>query len=310
MGNKNSWFKHYNTSSEGQSFELLWAEQDYEAIAFFWWLLEQVSKFESESDRGTCVLSYRILKRKLGWNHSRSARVLSKIGSSFQVKIEPQSDPDLFKVFVPKWSELQENRGGKRDAKPEQKPDRRKKREVRGKNKEIERERFDQVFGLYPIKLEGQKAFERFLEQIETDQDFADLLKSVPNYVAYLSKPENSWRAPKQSFETYLGTKQSGFFWRQWINSDAGTNTLNPASKLESKDWYGTADRIWNLCNIHSYSLSPTMRELLGADLVAVVKASGELYELRSQKKDDFAIKGFAARLKAAHEALSQQAVS
>lgn len=226
MGNKNSWFKHYNSSSEGQSFELLWASQDYETIAFFWWLLEQVSKLESENDRGTCLLSYPILKRKLGWNRSRSVRVLSKIALSFQVKIEPQSDDKVFKVFIPKWLELQENRGGKREAKEEQKPHRRKKREVRGKKREIDIEKYNQAISLFPIKTEGELAKDRFAEQIDSDEKFNDLIQSLKNYVSYLQRPENSWRAPKQSFETYLGTKSSGFFWRQWINSDSGASII------------------------------------------------------------------------------------
>ena len=133
MAGKNSWFKHYNTASDGCSMELLWAEQDYETIAFFWRINEWVSKFEDENNRGTCQLSLSLLRRKLGWNRSRSVRVLSKISSRFKMNCELHSDGETVLVSVPNWLELQENRGGKREAKPEQKPDRgrgrRKKRE-------------------------------------------------------------------------------------------------------------------------------------------------------------------------------------
>lgn len=118
--------------------ELLWAEQDYETIAFFWRLNEWVSKFESENKRGTCQISLSLLKRKLGWNRSRSLRVLGKINSSFQMKTELQSDNETVLVFTPNWLELQENRGGKNRAKTKQKRHRGKKREERGEKENSE----------------------------------------------------------------------------------------------------------------------------------------------------------------------------
>jgi hypothetical protein len=303
MAIKNSWFKHYNTSSDGQSFELLWAAQDYEAIAFFWWLLEQVSRFESLEERGKCTLSYSLLKRKLGWNAQRSARVLSKIASSFQVKIEPCSDKELFQVSIPNWLKLQENRGGKTLSKKEQNPERSKKREVRGKKKEIDYEKFQRAFELFPIQIKGPKAEERFAEQIQTDDDFADLLTSLQNYVAYLSRPENSWRAPKQSFETFLGTKNSGYFWRTWIKP---VTTQIPSQPTQKKtDWTHEAQIIFQACKTHGFS-AKAIEPVVGTERVNLLRKAGGAHSLGQMPDNQFTIKELAGKLKAAAELLAQ----
>lgn len=80
------------------------------------------------------------------------------------------------------------------------------------------RERFDRAFAEYPLRVKGGKALERFREQIRTDADFEALLRSLSNYRSMLAHPEHAWRKPKQSFEAYLGTRASGFFWKDWVD--------------------------------------------------------------------------------------------
>lgn len=131
------WFKHYNTASEGQSFELLISAKDYETAFIYWWLLEQVSKFEdtsNEENRGKITLNFSHFKRKLGLNRQRTVRVLSQIAKSFVLKVDVNLD-ETISVFVPNWLELQENRGGKKEAKPKQKMSK-KTEESRGENQE------------------------------------------------------------------------------------------------------------------------------------------------------------------------------
>jgi hypothetical protein len=133
------WFKHYNTASEGQSFELLISEKDFETAFIYWWLLEQISKFEdteTEENRGKVTLNFSYFKRKLGLNFQRTERVLQKIAKTFNLEITINLDKTV-EVFSPKWLELQENRGGKREANPKQKNGK-KRQEVRGENKDIE----------------------------------------------------------------------------------------------------------------------------------------------------------------------------
>ena len=58
-------------------------------------------------------------------------------------------------------------------------------------------------------------AKERFKAQIKTEEDLANLRQSLGNYRKFLDA--NDWRKPKQTFATYLGTKSTGFFWRDYI---------------------------------------------------------------------------------------------
>ena len=137
------WFKHYNEASEGHSISELLSEKDYESIAIYWWLLEQVSRFEQPESRGEVTLKFSYFRMKLGQNQQRFTKVLSKIGQTFKIKVEINLD-ETVTLSIPNWLELQENRGGKREpndlAKTEQKTTelRSKKLEVRSKKKEEE----------------------------------------------------------------------------------------------------------------------------------------------------------------------------
>jgi len=130
---KNKWFKHYNSSHQGQTILELWNQKNGpEAIAFYWTILEFVSLYEEEEKRGFWEGNLSIFKAKLGMNRQRSRKLLEKIGETFEIEISWKSS-ESFQLFIPKWLELQELRGGKREAKKEQNPDRSKKREVRSK---------------------------------------------------------------------------------------------------------------------------------------------------------------------------------
>lgn len=83
---------------------------------------------------------------------------------------------------------------------------------------------FDLFAKRYP-KPPGPDANARFRAQIKTEQDATDLATAIVHYLAMLALPENDWRSPKQTFAAFLGTKRSGFFWRDFIN---------PASALPS----------------------------------------------------------------------------
>lgn len=97
---------------------------------------------------------------------------------------------------------------------------------------------FEAAYALYPKRIKGPKAEERFHEQIKSQQDFDDLLASLRHYVAMLALPENSYRQPKGTFEAFLGTKTSGFFWRDFI---APESCLPSTQKGSIESW---ADRM------------------------------------------------------------------
>lgn len=77
---------------------------------------------------------------------------------------------------------------------------------------------FENAYGNYLVKVKGQNAEKNFNAQIKTMMDYQQLLNSMVNYKKYLAIKENSWRRPKQTFAAYLGTKSSGYFWRDWID--------------------------------------------------------------------------------------------
>jgi hypothetical protein len=82
---------------------------------------------------------------------------------------------------------------------------------------------FDRALELFKsriVKLKGPNAEKRFNEQIKNQADFDNLLASIDNYAKHLK--ETHWKKPKQSFETYLGTATSGYYWREFIEADSG----------------------------------------------------------------------------------------
>lgn len=139
---KNAWFKHYNIAHEGHLIGNLIASQQYDAIALWWVVLEFVSKFETAEERGKCTVPLARIARAINMKPSRCERLLLHISlvSSQDLQVEIDSKPERNVSFLLRnWLELQENRGGKREAKKEQKGDRGKKEEVRSKiqNKEV-----------------------------------------------------------------------------------------------------------------------------------------------------------------------------
>lgn len=82
---------------------------------------------------------------------------------------------------------------------------------------------FEAVYSEYkklPGVKKGSKAEQRFEEQIKTEDEFKSLEAAIQNYAAFLSLPENSWRRAKTTFETFLGSKSSGYFWRDFIQNE------------------------------------------------------------------------------------------
>lgn len=188
------WFKHYNTASEGQSFELLISEKDFETAFIYWWLLEQISKFEDSENpenRGRVTLNFSYFKRKLGLNFQRTDRVLTKIAKTFNLEIKRNLDQTV-EVFAPKWLELQENRGGKREAKLEQKNSKNR-QEVRGKNKEVEVETkpTPNPIVLDRLKFEHSPEKQKFVNVLDEIGLAKKFRLKMPELMEYFESPEN-----------------------------------------------------------------------------------------------------------------------
>lgn len=72
-------------------------------------------------------------------------------------------------------------------------------------------------YKLLPGVQKGPKAERRFEEQITSEEELGRLIAAIQHYRTFLSWPENSWRKPKTTFETFLGSKSSGSFWRDFV---------------------------------------------------------------------------------------------
>lgn len=68
---------------------------------------------------------------------------------------------------------------------------------------------------LFPGAVVGGKAKDRFCLQIRSIEEVDQLSAAMKNYRTLLDA--EGWRKPKTSFENFLGTKRSGFFWRDYI---------------------------------------------------------------------------------------------
>lgn len=84
----------------------------------------------------------------------------------------------------------------------------------------------------FPNVTKGPKAEERFKKQIRSPETEHQLLAAIENYSRYLKLPDNDWRRPKTSFETFLGTTRSGEFWTEYV-----VWQLAWGSPKDSTDW-------------------------------------------------------------------------
>lgn len=216
------WFKHYNTASDGHSLQQLISEKDYESIAIYWWILEQLSKFEDRNEvesSGKITLKFSYFKMKLGQNRQRITKVLLKIAQTFKIEVLINFDESVT-VFVPKWLELQETRGGKREAKIQQSFSK-EGTEVRDKSKEIRIKElrikntdafdFESAYILYPLKKGKSNGFKTLAKTIKTENDLELLKQAIGNYKkeTEINKTESKWI---KHFSTFVNE------WRDWID--------------------------------------------------------------------------------------------
>lgn len=131
---KNKWFKHYNTAHEGQLIGDLIVSGKHEAALLVYMIMELISRFEDENERGKASVPIERIARGMNMKPSKIDRLIAEISSVSRSDLVCEVDEELprNRVFVMrKWLELQETRGGKREAKKEQNTDRSKKLEVR-----------------------------------------------------------------------------------------------------------------------------------------------------------------------------------
>jgi hypothetical protein len=181
-----------------------------------------------------------------------------------------------------------------KDKEKEKDKDKEKEKENREKIKTEVFQKLQEIYeNYYPRKIGKTKGLEKLVKEVSLEE-VPNFNKAVFNYVAECKRQETP-----QNFIKHFSTFATE--WKDWIEFNPPLEVVNQRPQANG-DWVNLANRIWNLCATLGYSLSEKMRAELGPEVVELIKASGNLYELRSQKRDDYALKAFAARLKAAHE--------
>lgn len=120
--NINWYFKHSNTAHEGRSIQDCLDMGKPELIAYYWIILELVSRYETFEDRGKLQISKASLMRILRKKAKTVQECMNNLCTLFSIEVEEIPD-GFYSIRVPKWLELQETRGGKKRAKKEQKND-------------------------------------------------------------------------------------------------------------------------------------------------------------------------------------------
>jgi hypothetical protein len=219
---KNTWFKHYNTASEGHTLRTLLDNGDLEAYAMFWVLHELISKFENNDARGKVTLAWRTLARAMNWKPSKCVRVLVRISAVSQLQFIHDMDgkPEgNVTVLSPNWLELQENRGGKREANNEQKKSK-KPIEVRSKKKDVyPRVELEKLFELYPKRkgsTEKEVGLERLSRIVDSPEAFQQVKTAIENYAAHCKADGKIGTEFVSMFSTFVGRKK---LWLEWAEA-------------------------------------------------------------------------------------------
>lgn len=89
----------------------------------------------------------------------------------------------------------------------------------------------------------GSQAVDRFMSQIKNTEDVSDFEQSIVHYRKVLDS--NEWRHPKTTFATYLGTKSSGFFWREFITMPKLADPKKPGSAPKGPNYSEMAKEVY-----------------------------------------------------------------
>jgi hypothetical protein len=102
---------------------------------------------------------------------------------------------------------------------------------------------FDRASALYrevfPGTTTGTNAKKRWAEQVRHPDQALAVIAAIGHYRAFLEHPSNSWRKPKTSFETFLGTKSSGFFWQDFRDLPEMPPAASAEADLSDIPWTG-----------------------------------------------------------------------
>lgn len=228
---KMKWFRHYTNASKGESIQRLMGHFD-KARAYGLYFL--FTEYFADKWDGCSEPFFIVFKNELSSFLGLKQNKLDSFLKCFEneTKMNWKQNGNLLEIYFPKLQEIldknalpESGRRALRALNPSGEEKRREENIQKGeKICEIARQENEDWFAsakekyktFFPKTTPGPKAKERFFEQIKTVEEFEKLNISLANYSEFLKT--NPWRNPKQTFETFLGTKKSGYFWRDFID--------------------------------------------------------------------------------------------
>lgn len=230
---------------EGQFIGDLIAEKRYDAVTLVFAIMELISRYEDQNNRGFASVPIERIARLVNMKPSRIDRLLTHISlvSRSDLKCETDEKQPRNRVFLMRnWLKLQETRGGKREAKTEQNVGRSKKEEVRSKileKKYIKKEtvanapetvfNLDELYQLYPLKKGKAIGLEKLKRVIKSQKDFDDFKLAILRYIEDIKSKGTEARFIKQ-FSTFVGSEKVQP-WKDWLDEDAGIGLIPKAER-------------------------------------------------------------------------------
>ena len=222
-------FKHFTDAHRGKSLQLLrrkFSRGDHglKAVGIYWTLVELCAeKMEKSRDEeftdAHCnfEFSLKYLRDTLGTHQTKNCVMYLQCLHDVCL-MSVQCSDDVCTIYMPKLLEcIDRDSNRTRTGRALDAP--KIKNKIKIKNIKADPPLFsiEDAFANYPIGIKGPGAETRFKSQIKSQEQYDQLVLSIENYKWFLALPQNNFRPAKQSWSSYLGSKSSGFFWRDFI---------------------------------------------------------------------------------------------
>lgn len=227
------WFKHYSNACESEKLNKLMDKYGLEGLARYWLLVELLAR-KWDGNEPKFNLHLRTLARQLRYYRLTMAKQWLDNGQRLGL-YNFHCEGNACTIYFPKLLEIRDNHVKNLQVKSKKVSSREEKEKSKEKSIHRKQSKYDYAHALLIFKntvitSEGSNAQRRFNDQVKSQKIYALLCKAIENYAIHLKN--NTWKTPKQSFETFLGTERSGFYWREFINENTGE------TKFKNEDNY------------------------------------------------------------------------
>lgn len=215
--------KHFTDAHRGKSLLAVRRELGMAGIGMYWTLVElcgeKLEKLATEEySEAHCHFEFEVgyFCQKLGTRPTYVRKILDIFQTSGLLLAE--SSEYEIKISMPKLLESLDRDSKRARQERAGAAPKRKRKNKREEKEYIHASAFDRLSKKYLELFKGTvvgPALERFKTQMTDLTKIAELELAMDNYRKVLDA--NEWRQPKTTFAIFLGTKTSGFFWRDFL---------------------------------------------------------------------------------------------